>query len=115
MRHARDEHDEPLLLIKGGVAVEMPLGLRARATKDLDASVRPHRRGHRPAAAGSIGSRLGGITFRLTGSPCGQGVCVVRPKSTVLKLPLTERPLRHQAIGILSDRRFLAVARHRLR
>ncbi len=38
LRYARDEHDEPLFLIKGGVAVELLLGLQARATKDLDAS-----------------------------------------------------------------------------
>ena len=37
MHHARDEHDEPVFLIKGGVAIELLLGLRARATKDLDA------------------------------------------------------------------------------
>lgn len=40
MRHARDQHDDPLFLIKGGVAVELLLGLRARATKDLDATAR---------------------------------------------------------------------------
>jgi hypothetical protein len=33
MRHARDEHDEPLFLIKGGVAIELLLGLRARAKR----------------------------------------------------------------------------------
>jgi hypothetical protein len=38
MRHARDQHDESLFLVKGGVAVELLVGLRARATKDLDAS-----------------------------------------------------------------------------
>jgi hypothetical protein len=40
MRHARDERDEPLFLVKGGVAIELLLGLRARATKDLDATAR---------------------------------------------------------------------------
>jgi hypothetical protein len=67
MRHARDQHDEPLFLIKGGVAVELLLGLRARATKDLDATAR--------LAGEEIGSQLRaalahgweGFTFRLTG------------------------------------------------
>ncbi len=67
MRHARDEHDEPLFLIKGGVAIELLLGLRARATKDLDASAR--------LTGEDIGLRLRaalahdweGFTLRLTG------------------------------------------------
>jgi hypothetical protein len=65
VRHARDEHDEPVFLIKGGVAVELLLGLRARATKDLDATAR--------LAGEEIGPRLRaalvhgweGFTFRL--------------------------------------------------
>src|SRR3981081_1103217 len=40
MRRAREPHQQPLFLIRGGVAVELPLGLRARATKDLDATAR---------------------------------------------------------------------------
>ena len=67
MRHARDEHDEPLFLIKGGVAVELLFGLQARATKDLDTTAR--------LPAEDIDSRLRdaltdgweGFTFRLTG------------------------------------------------
>jgi hypothetical protein len=36
----RDEHDEPIFLLKGGVAMELRLQLRARATKDYDAAFR---------------------------------------------------------------------------
>lgn len=38
--HARDRDGQPLFAIKGGVAVELLMGLRARATKDLDAAAR---------------------------------------------------------------------------
>jgi hypothetical protein len=36
----RDENNDPLFVIKGGVAMELRLGLRSRATKDLDAIFR---------------------------------------------------------------------------
>lgn len=36
----RDEDDEPLFLLKGGVAMELRLDLAARATKDFDAAFR---------------------------------------------------------------------------
>jgi len=36
----RDEDDQPLFLLKGGVALELRLGLQARATKDYDAAFR---------------------------------------------------------------------------
>jgi hypothetical protein len=36
----RDENDEPVFLVKGGVAMELRLRLRARATKDYDAVFR---------------------------------------------------------------------------
>lgn len=36
----RDDRGEPLFLVKGGVAMELRLGLGARATKDLDAVFR---------------------------------------------------------------------------
>lgn len=39
---ARDEHDEPVFLLKGGVAMELRLQLKARATRDYDAAFRPH-------------------------------------------------------------------------
>lgn len=37
---ARDEDDEPLFLLKGGVAMELRLNLTARATKDFDTAFR---------------------------------------------------------------------------
>ncbi len=67
MRHARDEHDEPLFLIKGGVAVELLLGLRARATKDLDASARLAREDIGPRLRAALAHGWEGFTFRLTG------------------------------------------------
>ena len=36
----RDENDDPLFLLKGGVAMELRLDLKARATKDYDAAFR---------------------------------------------------------------------------
>lgn len=36
----RDEDDQPLFLLKGGVAMELRLDLAARATKDFDAAFR---------------------------------------------------------------------------
>lgn len=38
--HARDESLDPVLVLKGGAAMERRLGLRARATKDFDATFR---------------------------------------------------------------------------
>lgn len=38
--HARDENRDPLFVLKGGAAMELRLGLRARATKDFDTSFR---------------------------------------------------------------------------
>lgn len=38
--HARDGEGKPLFAIRGGVAIELLMGLRARTTKDLDAAVR---------------------------------------------------------------------------
>jgi len=67
MRHARDEHDEPLFLIKGGVAVELLLGLRARATKDLDASARLNSEDIGPRLRAALAHGWEGFTFRLTG------------------------------------------------
>jgi hypothetical protein len=40
LERARDETGAPLFLIKGGVMIELRLGLRARATRDLDAVFR---------------------------------------------------------------------------
>lgn len=36
----RNERDEPLFIAKGGVAMELRLQLRARATQDFDATFR---------------------------------------------------------------------------
>ena len=67
MRHARNEHDEPLFLIKGGVAIELLLGLRARATQDLDAAARLAREDIAPQLRAALAHGWEGFTFRLTG------------------------------------------------
>ena len=67
MRQARDEHDEPVFLIKGGVAVELLLGLRARATKDLDATARLTGDEIGPRLRAALAHGWEGFTFRLTG------------------------------------------------
>ena len=67
MRHARDQHDEPLFLIKGGVAVELLLGLQARATKDLDATARLAGEEIGPRLRAALAHGWEGFTFRLTG------------------------------------------------
>ncbi|MBI4730249.1 MAG: nucleotidyl transferase AbiEii/AbiGii toxin family protein [Acidobacteria bacterium] len=38
--HVRDKEGDPLFLLKGGAAMELRLGLRARATKDYDTAYR---------------------------------------------------------------------------
>lgn len=67
MRHARDQHDKPLFLIKGGVAVELLLGLRARATKDLDATARLAGKEIGPQLRAALAHGWEGFGFRLTG------------------------------------------------
>jgi Nucleotidyl transferase AbiEii toxin, Type IV TA system len=67
MHHARDEQDEPLFLIKGGVAIELLLGLRARATKDLDAAARIAAEDIAPRLRSALANGWEGFTFRLTG------------------------------------------------
>lgn len=67
MRHARDEHDEPLFLIKGGVAIELLLGLGARATKDLDVAARLAGKDIAPQMRTALARGWEGFTFRLTG------------------------------------------------
>ncbi len=66
MHHARDWRDEPLFLIKGGVAVELLLGLRARATKDLDATARLAGEEIGPRLRAALAHGWEGFTFRLT-------------------------------------------------
>ena len=36
LEHARDEQLDPLFVLKGGAAMELRLGLRARATSDVE-------------------------------------------------------------------------------
>jgi hypothetical protein len=67
MRHARDAEEEPLFLIKGGVAIELLLGIRARATKDLDAAVRLAVEDIDPQLRAALTHRWEGFAFRLTG------------------------------------------------
>jgi hypothetical protein len=67
MRHARDQSDEPLFLIKGGVAVELLLGLEARATKDLDANARLAGEEIGPHLRAALAHGWEGFTFRLIG------------------------------------------------
>jgi Nucleotidyl transferase AbiEii toxin, Type IV TA system len=67
MRRARDEHDKPVFLIKGGVAVELLLGLQARATKDLDATARLAGEEIGPRLRAALAHDWEGFTFRLTG------------------------------------------------
>jgi hypothetical protein len=40
LEHAREENDDPIFVLKGGAALELRLGLRARATKDFDTTYR---------------------------------------------------------------------------
>lgn len=65
--HARDEHDEPLFPIKGGVAIELLLGLRARATKDLDAAARLAGEDIAPRLRAALAHGWEGFAFRLIG------------------------------------------------
>lgn len=43
LERVRDEDDDPVFALKGGVAMELRLGLEARATKDYDAAFRERR------------------------------------------------------------------------
>lgn len=59
-RNATDDHDQPIFVVKGGVAIEFLLGLNARATKDLDSSAR--------TGSASVEDEL--RDGRVRGSPC---------------------------------------------
>lgn len=63
--HARDDDGQPLFAIKGGVAVEMLLGLSARATKDLDAAARVAADEVEPRLRDALARGWDGFTFRL--------------------------------------------------
>jgi hypothetical protein len=63
--HAVDANGVPLFSVKGGVAVELLLGLGARATKDLDAAVRLTGDEMSTALRDALAQGWEGFTFRL--------------------------------------------------
>jgi hypothetical protein len=63
--HARDKNDQPLFVVKGGVAVELLMGLDARATQDLDAAVRATAEEIRPRLLDALAEGWDGFEFRL--------------------------------------------------
>lgn len=63
--HARDKQGQPLFAIKGGVAVELLVGLKARATKDLDAAVRAPADEIEPRLRDALAEGWDGFGFRL--------------------------------------------------
>jgi hypothetical protein len=63
--HARDEDGEPIFTIKGGVAVELLIGLAARATKDLDATARTTAEEVEPRLREGLARGWDGFAFRL--------------------------------------------------
>jgi hypothetical protein len=64
--HARDSDGDPLFAIRGGVAIELLMGLRARTTKDLDAAVRTMAAEIEPRLRDALAQGWDGFTFRLT-------------------------------------------------
>ena len=66
LERARDESGGPLFLIKGGVMIEMRLGLRARATRDLDAVFRAEFRSWLDQLDGAIRRPVGDFTLTRT-------------------------------------------------
>lgn len=66
LERARDEHGAPLFLIKGGVMIELRLGLRARATKDLDAVFRAQFDAWLDQLDDAISQPVGGFTLART-------------------------------------------------
>jgi hypothetical protein len=63
--HAVDDEGVPWFSVKGGVAIELLLGLDARATKDLDAAVRLAGARMGPVLRASLEPGWEGFTFRL--------------------------------------------------
>lgn len=63
--HARDDDGQPVFTVKGGVAVEMLLGLSARTTKDLDAAARVAAEEVEPRLRDALARGWDGFTFRL--------------------------------------------------
>ena len=62
---ARDDEGLPLFAVRGGVAIELLLGLQARATKDLDASVRTTAGEIEPRLRDALARGWDDFTFRL--------------------------------------------------
>lgn len=62
----RDEDDEPLFLLKGGVAMELRFDLAARATKDFDAAYRAEASGILERLDQALRSGYGDFTARRT-------------------------------------------------
>lgn len=63
--YAREADGQPLFAIKGGVAIELLVGLRARATKDLDAAVRGPADEIEVRLRDALAEGWDGFTFRL--------------------------------------------------
>ena len=61
------EAGEPAFLLKGGVSLELRLGLRARATKDFDATFRGERDTMPAALEQALAESYEGFTFRISG------------------------------------------------
>jgi hypothetical protein len=66
LERARDNAGTPLFLIKGGVMIELRLGLRARATRDLDAVFRAEFRSWLNQLDAAIGQPVGDFTLTRT-------------------------------------------------
>ncbi len=66
LERARDGTGTPLFLIKGGVMIELRLGLRARSTRDLDAVFRAEFRTWLDQLDGAIGQPVGDFTLTRT-------------------------------------------------
>jgi Nucleotidyl transferase AbiEii toxin, Type IV TA system len=65
MARARDDQGQPLFAIRGGVALELLLGFRARTTKDLDAVARAAADEIEPRLRDALTAGWDGFTFRL--------------------------------------------------
>jgi hypothetical protein len=62
---ARDDDGGPIFAIRGGVAIELLIGLQARATKDLDAAARTVADDIEPRLRDALAEGWDGFTFRL--------------------------------------------------
>jgi nucleotidyltransferase AbiEii toxin of type IV toxin-antitoxin system len=64
--HARDENRDPVFVLKGGAAMELRLGLRARATKDYDTAYRKSMEGMLDRLDASLRDGFGDFTATRT-------------------------------------------------